>query len=420
MGDRSVSSDEPAGRSFAGRKILLGVTGSIAAYKAADLCSQLGKRGADVHVVLTASGSKLIGPATLRALTRNPVILDLFDEPQARRIAHIDVAQSSDLVVVAPATANILAKMAHGIADDMLSTCLLATPPTTPILVAPAMNTVMWQHAATQANLETLRARGVHVVEPGHGMLACQDVGVGKLAETDAILDAMESLLFPISDLRGRRVLITAGATREPLDPVRFLSNRSSGKMGFTLAAEALKRGGEVTIVAGFVTARPPEGATVVRVETAEEMLEACRAPFAASDILIAAAAVADYAPAICADRKIKKSDLADSLVLELRRTPDVLATLSAGKRAGQILVGFAAETEQLVANARAKLESKRLDLLVANDVSLPGAGFDADTNIVTLLWPDGRSESLPQQHKADVARAILDAVASLLASRAR
>lgn len=395
------------------KRILLGVSGSIAAYKAADLCSQLGKLGADIHVVMTEHATRFVGEATLRALTRNPVLTNVFDEPHARRIAHIDLAQSADLVLVAPASANLLARMAHGLADDMLSTCLLATPASTPLLVAPAMNTVMWEHPATLANLEMLRSRGVQLVQPGYGVLACQDVGVGKLADVPEIVRAVVDRLTLKQDFAGQRFLITAGATREPLDPVRFLSNRSSGKMGYALAAEAVARGAQVTLVSGFATAPVPEGVELVRVDSAEEMRDACAERFAECQVFIAAAAVADYTPETVAAQKIKKSESNpdEGVTLRLRRTPDIAATLGARKQPGQFLVGFAAETENLLVNGRKKLEAKRLDLIAANDVTVEGAGFESDTNIVTLLWPDGAAESLPLLSKREVARHILDAI---------
>ena len=397
---------------LAGKRILLGVSGSIAAYKAADLCSQMGKLGAEIHVVLTPRAAQFVGAATFRALTRNPVLSDLFDEPSERRIAHIDLAQSADLVLVAPASANALAKMAHGMADDLLTTCLLAVPPATPLLIAPAMNTQMWEHPATRANLELLNSRNVEVVAPGHGVLACQDVGVGKLADVAEIVRAVSDRLSAARDWAGRRVLITAGATREPLDPVRFLSNRSSGKMGYALAGEAAKRGANVTLVSGFATAEVPAGVEFLAAGSAAEMLAACEARFAACDVFIAAAAVADYAPEIRSAQKIKKTpDAADGLTLRLKRTPDILAMLAARKSPRQFVVGFAAETEDLLRNAQAKLRAKQCDLLVANDVTTEGAGFDSDTNVVTLLWPDGRSEALPQMSKRNVARRILESV---------
>jgi phosphopantothenoylcysteine decarboxylase/phosphopantothenate--cysteine ligase len=400
------------------KNILLGVSGSIAAYKAADICSQLGKLGAEVHVILTAHAAQFVGVPTFRALTRNPVLTDVFDEPHARRIAHIDLAQSADLTLVAPASANLLAKMAHGLADDMLTTCLLATPASTPLLVAPAMNTVMWEHPATVANLETLRARGAQIVQPGYGVLACQDVGYGKLADVPEIVRAVVDRLTQPQEFAGRRFLITAGATREPLDPVRFLSNRSSGKMGYAIAAEAAARGAQVTLVSGFATVPAPDGVEVVRIETAEEMLQACAARFAECQVFIAAAAVADYAAETVAPQKIKKTmdgSADEGMTLRLRRNPDVVATLGARKQPGQIVIGFAAETQDLLANARKKIQDKHLDLIAANDVTAEGAGFEADTNIVVLLWPDGRAESLPKLSKREVARRLLDAVRSLL-----
>lgn len=400
--------------SLTGKNILLGVSASIAAYKAADICSQLGKLGAEIHVVLTPHAAEFVGPATFRALTRNPVLTDIFDEPHARRIAHIELAQSADLVLVAPASADMLAKMAHGLADDLLSTCLLATPAATPLLVAPAMNTVMWEHPATLANLQTLQQRGVQIVQPGYGVLACQDVGVGKLADVPEIVRAVADRLAQAQDYANLPVLITAGATREPLDPVRFLSNRSSGKMGFAIAEEAARRGARVTLVSGFATASVPAGVALVRVGSAEEMLAACEARFPSCSLFISAAAVADYAPESVAPHKIKKPDPpsdADGLTLRLRRTPDIVATLAARKQPQQRIVGFAAETEDLIANGRKKLEAKHLDLMVANDVTQEGAGFDSDTNIVTFLWPDGSREDLPQLPKREVARRLLSAL---------
>ena len=401
--------------SLEGKQILLGVTGSIAAYKAADLCSQLGKLGADVHVVLTVAASQFVGIATFRALTRNPVLLDVFDEPHAKRIAHIDLAQSADLVLVAPASADILAKMTCGLADDMLSTCLLATPQYTPVLVAPAMNSVMWNHPATLANLQTLEARGVQIVQPGYGVLACQDVGVGKLADVPEIVRAVQNALEPDRRLEGKRFLITAGATREPLDPVRFLTNRSSGKMGYAIAAEAAQRGAHVTLVTGITALEPPPDIVhFLQVETAREMLVECEKHFAQCDVFVAAAAVADYAPETVETQKIKKREGSSELTLRLIKNPDVLATLAARKQAHQTVIGFAAETENLLANAAQKLHAKNLDLIVANDVSRTDSGFDSDSNRVTLLFRDGRSEALELMSKRRVAAKLLEAVQKL------
>ncbi len=403
--------------SLSGKRIFLGVSGSIAAYKAADICSQLSKLESDIHVVLTAHAAKFVGEATFRALTRNPVLVDIFDEPTAKRIAHIDLAQSADLILLAPASANLLAKMAHGIADDMLTTCLLATPLSTPILAAPAMNTVMWEHPATRANIETLQSRGVQIVEPYSGLLACQDVGMGKLATIEEIVNAVVRRLHQNQYLAGRKILVTAGATREPLDPVRFLSNRSSGKMGFAIAAEAASRGADVTVVSGFTSVIPPDGIEVVQTLTAQSMFEECSSRFSSCDVFIAAAAVSDFTPIEPSDQKIKKSSDNDNqfLSIELKRTTDIVSTLAKQKRKDQVVVGFAVETGDLLVKAHSKLASKNLDLLVANDVTQQGAGFDTDTNIVSILWADGRIEDLPLLTKREVAEHILNVVKPML-----
>jgi phosphopantothenoylcysteine decarboxylase/phosphopantothenate--cysteine ligase len=398
--------------SLAGKRITLGVTGSIAAYKAADVASKLGQLGVDVHVVLTASAETFVGAATFRALTGNPVLSGVFDEPFDRQIAHIRLAQETDLILVAPATANLIAKMAHGLADDLLSTILLAA--TAPILVAPAMNVEMLRHPATLSNISLLKERGVEMVEPDFGVLACGSEGWGKLADTSRIVDAVVARLTRQQDLAGRRVLVTAGATREPLDPVRFLSNRSSGKMGFALAEAALDRGASVTVIAAHTTVDPPPGVEIHRVETTAELLEAACDRFDRCDILIAAAAPADYAPAELSSSKIKKGSKGGEWTLPLKETPDVLAALSA-RRSSQLIVGFAAETERIQENARDKLSRKNLDLIVANDVTREDAGFDTDTNVVTLLFPDGRIEELPSLPKRVVADRVLDAIVSEL-----
>lgn len=400
---------------LAGRRILLGVSGSIAAYKAADIASRLGHLGASVHVVLTRSAAQFIGEATFRTLTRNPVLSDVFDEPFDRQIAHIQLAQESDLILVAPATANVLAKLAHGLADDLLTTVLLAA--TAPVLVAPAMNSAMLQHPATQANLETLRARGVTLVEPGFGVLACRTEGYGRLADVEAIVEAVAERLTRARDLEGLRVLVTAGATREPIDPVRFISNRSSGKMGYAIAEAAVARGAQVTLISGPASVAPPPGVEVVRVGTTEEMLAAAEARFDACDLFMAAAAPADYAPEAVAAEKIKREKAGKRWTLCLRETPDIVATLSA-RKTHQITVGFAAETHDLLNHAAAKLKRKRLDLIIANDVTAEGAGFEVDTNIVTLVWPDGRTETLPQQPKRALADRLLDAILPRIAPR--
>lgn len=399
-----------------GKRILLGVSGSIAAYRAADIVSKLAQQGAQVRVAMTAHALEFVGAATFRALTGNPVLTGVFDEPYEGQMAHIAIAQSADLMLVAPATANVLAKMAHGIADDALTTLVLAS--TAPVLVAPAMNTVMYEHPATQANLRTLRERGVGVIEPGVGRLACGSEGRGRLADLDAILDAVHRTLARAADLSGLRILVSAGATREPIDPVRFISNRSSGKMGVALAEAARARGAAVTLLAGHMTVEPPAGIQVVRFATTSEYLQAARERFADCDVFIGAAAPADYAPIAVAPNKLKKSASGPALSIELRETPDVIAAIARDKGA-RIVVGFAAETSDLVANASRKLADKGLDLVVANDVSAPDAGFETDTNAVTLLRPDGSSEQLPVMPKRAVADRILDVVRDLALCRA-
>jgi phosphopantothenoylcysteine decarboxylase/phosphopantothenate--cysteine ligase len=393
------------------KRIVLGVTGSIAAYKAADITSKLSQMGANVHVVLTHNASHFVGEAVFQALSGNPVLKDIFDEPGGRRISHIDLAQKSDLILVAPATGNILAKMAVGLADDLLSTILLAA--SVPVLMAPAMNTNMWRNPATLQNVKTLRNRGILFVEPAQGLLACGDIGPGKLADVSEILVMVETILLKEKDMAGMRVIITAGATREPIDPVRFISNRSSGKMGHALAQAAHNRGADVTIVQGVVHSHAPDGVKVIPVETTEEMLQACMGVFSACDALISAGAPVDYAPINIASEKLKKNNIGGQMQLTLQATPDILLSLARIKKT-QVMVGFAAETDRLIENAQKKLAEKSLDMIVANDITLPGAGFDTDTNIVTLLFSDGRQISLPAMSKGSVADNILDEVVKI------
>lgn len=389
-----------------GRKIALGVTGSIAAYKSADVASRLGHLGAEVHVILTENATRFVGAATFRALTRNPVLSNLFDEPYDRRIAHIELAQQVDLVLVAPATANLIAKFAYGIADDLLTSTLLAA--TAPILLAPAMNSAMLDHPATRENIQTLRDRGIELIDPAYGLLACRTEGWGKLASVEDIVQAVLDRLARASDMSGVRVVVTAGPTREAIDPVRFISNRSSGKMGFALAEAASRRGATVNLISGPVGLPTPRGVERVDVTTTQEMLESSTHAFAECDLFISAAAPADYAAETASPHKIKKRS-GESLDLRMRETPDILRILAAQKER-QIVVGFAAETNDALDNGRAKIGPKALDLLVVNDVTAPGAGFAVDTNVVTLLWPDGRCEALPTLTKREVANRILDA----------
>jgi phosphopantothenoylcysteine decarboxylase/phosphopantothenate--cysteine ligase len=396
------------------RRILLVVTGGIAAYKAVELLRLLKKDGADVTVAMTANAKRFVGSATFQALSGHPVADDLWAFNPGLPIEHLALVQGADLVIVAPATANVLAKMAAGIADDLAGTLLLAA--TAPLLVAPAMNTRMLEHPATQANLATLAARGVRVVPAENGPLAAEGAGPGRLAAVETILQRARELLGARADLAGRCVLVTAGPTREAIDPVRYLSNRSSGRMGLAIAAAALRRGAEVRIVCGPIALPPPRGARVVPVVTAEEMRAAVRGNLEGTDVVVMAAAVADYRPSAPAEGKIKKAGR-DRLVLELEPTPDILAELGAtpGRR---LLVGFAAETGDPAPAAQRKLREKNLDLVVANDVSLPGAGFDTETNQVEIFVRDGRRVPVPLAPKPEVADRILDEVAALLARR--
>ena len=393
-------------------KIALGVTGGVAAYKAAELVRRLQQEKLDVQVVMTRAAQEFITPLTFAALTGKKVITEMFGGEDAApanvesAIEHIAVAQRIDLLLVAPATADSLAHFAQGIADDFLSTLYLATK--APVIVAPAMNVNMWEHAATQENLAKLRARGVHVVDPDEGYLACGMTGAGRLAATEAIVAKVCSVLGLRHDLDGRTVLVTAGPTREDIDPVRFLTNRSSGKMGYALAEAAIRRGAHVMLVSGPTDLPVPESVDWVPVRTTEEMRSAVRERASDVNIVIMAAAVSDYRPAAPRARKVKRGD--ESLVLELEPTPDILAELGREK-GSRILVGFAAETERLAENARDKLARKGADMIVANDVTQEGAGFDTDTNIVTLFLRDGREIPLPKLSKFDVANRILDHV---------
>ena len=393
-----------------GKEIVLGVTGGIAAYKAAEVVSRLRKMGASVHVIMTENARQFITPLTLETLSANPVVYDTFERPATWEVEHIALAKRAEVFVIAPATANILAKMACGIADDMLSTTVLATK--APVLVAPAMNTGMWTAPATRQNVETLRQRGVHFVGPEAGFLACGDEGSGRMSEPAAIVEAIEAILCPRRDMEGLRVMVTAGGTRERLDPVRYIGNDSSGKMGFALAEAARARGAEVTLVCGHTTAKRPEGIPVTEVESTCELYDAVLVRAAEQDVIIQAAAPADYRPAHPSAQKIKKQ-AGEGITLELVENPDIAAAVGAAKRPGQTLVGFAAETEHLLDNARRKLDKKNLDMIVANDVSRPGAGFNVDTNIATLLTRSGAVEC-PLQSKQALAERILDEIMTL------
>jgi phosphopantothenoylcysteine decarboxylase/phosphopantothenate--cysteine ligase len=386
--------------------VALGVTGGIGAYKAVEVARGLQKRGHDVVAIMTATATKFVGPVTFEAITRRPVITDQFEPGANSDIEHIALASTIDLLLVAPATANILGKFANGIADDFLSTLFIATR--APVLVAPAMNTQMFAHDAVRANLDTLAKRGVRFVEPGEGYLACGWIGKGRLAEPDEIVTAAESVLRPEGPLRGKRVLVTAGPTYEDLDPVRYIGNRSSGRMGFAIAAEAMRRGADVTLVAGPASLEPPPVRELVRVRSAAEMHRAVLERSDRMDLVVMAAAVADYAPERRAPQKVAKQG--DTVTLTLKKNPDILADLGQRRLAagrGPVLVGFAAETEDVVAHARAKRERKHVDVIVANDVSRADAGFDVDSNAVTIVDANG-VEAVPLQSKSGVASAIL------------
>ena len=387
--------------------VVLGVTGGIAVYKACELLRLLQKRGIDVFVVMTQNACRFVAPLTFETLSGHPVAVDTFDRPQTWEVEHIALAKRADLFLIAPATANIIGKMACGIADDMLSTTVMATR--APVLVAPAMNTGMWESAAVQQNVKTLQARGVQFVMPASGHLACGDSGAGKLEDVEIIAERAREMLFAKRDMEGLHVMVTAGPSREALDPVRYISNRSSGKMGYAIAQAAQKRGAEVTLLSGPVALAAPQGVKLVSFTTTQELLDKASELAAAQDVLIQAAAPADYRAKEIAPQKIKKQG-GEPMTFTLVENPDVAATLGRAKKAGQVFVGFAAETNDVLAHAQDKLVRKNLDMIVANDVTRPGAGFDVDTNIVTLITKEGQ-EALPMMSKAEVADRILDHV---------
>jgi len=396
-------------------KVALGITGGIAAYKAAELVRVLQDKGIDVQVVMTRHACEFVRPLTFAALSGHKVITEMFgeggdDANVESAIEHIAVAQSIEALVIAPATANTLAKLAHGLADDFLSTLALATK--APVIVAPAMNVSMWEHTATQENVAILRRRGVAVVPPDEGYLACGMTGAGRLASVETIARTVFGTLGIQEDLKGETVLVTAGPTEEPLDAVRYLSNRSSGKMGYALAEAARRRGANVILVSGPTKLDPPTGVELERVRTAEEMAQIVLGRLPEATAVIMAAAVADFQPSEVRGRKIKKRE--GLRALRLKPTRDILQEVARRKRPGQIVIGFAAETDHVIDNAVRKLRSKKLDLIVANDVTQEGAGFDTDTNIVTLIFPDGTSRALDKMSKIDVAGRVLDEVVKI------
>lgn len=397
-----------------GKVVVVGVSGGIAAYKAAGLCSALVKQGARVHVIMTESATKFIQPLTFQSLVKTPVITDIFTEPDASEISHIALADKADLIVVAPATANMIAKAAYGLADDMLSTTLLAAH--SPILFAPAMNVNMFNNPVVQENINRLRARGHLIADPGEGLLACGYTGKGRLPEPEQLLEMIRTILTGEKDMAGLSVLITAGGTRERIDPVRFLSNDSSGKMGFALAEAAASRGALVTLVSASTSLTPPSNVRLIRVESAQEMYDQVINLLPAQDVVIKAAAVADYRPVETASKKIKKTE--ERMQIELIRNPDILAAVGARKTDKQVIVGFAAETDNLEENAAAKLQKKNADMIVANNVAAEGAGFGVDTNIISLIRQDLPIRQLPIMSKRQAADKILDEIKMIRADR--
>lgn len=388
------------------KTVLLGVTGSIAAYKIASLASMLVKQHADVHVIMTGNATNFINPITFETLTGNKCLVDTFDRNFEFQVEHVSLAKKADVAMVAPASANVIGKLAHGIADDMLTTTLLACK--APVLVSPAMNTNMYENPIVQDNIRTLQRYGMKVIAPASGYLACGDTGAGKMPEPEVLFSHIEAEIACEKDLVGKRILITAGATQEALDPVRYLTNHSTGKMGYALAKAAMLRGAQVTLVSAPTNLEPPLSVEVLPVVSAQDMFEAVESRFDDTDILVMAAAVADYRPKEVACHKIKKKE--GDNVLELARTTDILGTLGARKRSGQFICGFSMETEQLVARSKEKLEKKHLDMIAANDLRTQGAGFGTETNVVTLIRPDG-IEELPIMSKLEVAHHILDRV---------
>ena len=388
------------------KKIILGVTGGIAAYKAVEIASRLKKAGAVVRVVMTEEAKKFVTELTFREITGQPVTSDMWAEIQHYSVAHISLAEWADMVLIAPATANILAKADIGIADDFLSTMLLATKAI--VVYSPAMNTNMFNHPATQGHIASLKSKGSRIIEPASGVLACGAVGAGRLPEPVEVVAEVERIFAVKQSLVGKKVLVTAGGTIEPLDPIRFIANHSSGRQGYAIAAEAVARGAQVVLVSGQAAVEPPAGlAKFVKIDTTHQMREAVLADFDDADIIIKAAAVADYRPKTVAANKIKKTD--DDFVIELERNPDILKELGGLKKPNQVLVGFAAETQNLLQYAQSKLEKKNLDLIVANDVSKPGAGFQGDTNIIKILSRDGSIEELPLMTKRELSAIIMD-----------
>lgn len=393
---------------LSGKTVLLGITGGIAAYKMANVASALRKTGAEVHCILTQNATQFITPLTFETLSNNRCIVDTFDRNFQYDVAHVSLAKKADVILIAPATANVIAKLAHGLADDMLTTTVLAAR--CPKLIAPAMNTAMLENPATQENLTTLRRYDFTVIEPATGMLACKDVGSGKLPEPEVLCEEIYRVIAREKDLQGLHITVTAGPTQESLDPVRFLTNHSSGKMGYAIAREAMLRGADVTLISGPVALKAPLGVKLVNITTAQEMLEGVQAALPQTDVLVMAAAVADYRPAVVADNKMKKGDT--ELSIPLARTGDVLGWVAQNRHPGLFVCGFSMETEHMLENSQKKLTKKKLDMIVANNLKTQGAGFGVETNVVTLITQDW-VEELPLLGKDEVAGKLLTAIAA-------
>ena len=403
--------ERPVGIMNEKKKIILGISGGISAYKSVYIASGLKKKGYDVHVIMTEGAAKFVTPLTFETMSGNKVVTDVFDPANETPTEHITLGQSSDVALIAPATANVIAKLAHGIADDMLTTTMLAC--NCPVLISPAMNTVMFENPATQANLETLRERGYTIIEPAEGMLACGVEGKGKMPEPDVLIDYVEQWVEKEKDMAGLKVLVTAGPTQEAIDPVRYITNHSSGKMGYAIAHMAARRGAEVTLVSGR-TALPQERfVNTVDVLSAQDMFDAVTSRAPEMDIVIKAAAVADYRPAEVATEKIKKSDAASGRSVELEPTQDILGYLGEHRTEGQFLCGFAMETQNLLENAAAKLVKKNVNMICANSLKTKGAGFQGDTNVITILTKEGIKQ-LPLMSKLEAADAILDEIMAI------
>lgn len=393
---------------LSGKTVLLGITGGIAAYKMANVASALRKTGAEVHCILTQNATQFITPLTFETLTNNRCIVDTFDRNFQYDVAHVSLAKKADVILIAPATANVIAKLAHGLADDMLTTTVLASR--CPKLIAPAMNTAMLENPATHENLATLRRYGFTVIEPATGMLACKDVGSGKLPEPEVLCEEIYRVIAREKDLQGLHITVTAGPTQESLDPVRFLTNHSSGKMGYAIAREAMLRGADVTLISGPVALKAPLGVKLVNITTAQEMLEGVQAALPQTDVLVMAAAVADYRPAVVADQKMKKGE--GDMSIPLERTGDVLGWVAQNRHPGLFVCGFSMETEHMLENSQKKRTKKKLDMIVANNLKTQGAGFGVETNVVTLITQDW-VEELPLLGKDEVAGKLLTAIAA-------